>query len=481
MERVGNYIDGRWREPADGRWLDVTDPATGEVVAQAAASGPEDAARAVAAAARAFDEGVWAHRAERDRAAVLLHLAERIRREREDLARLESRDSGKPYADALADVDESAYLFEYYAGWITKLAGEIPPVGPHAMSLVLREPVGVAALITPWNYPLLMAAQKVAPALAAGCSVIVKPAEQTPLTTARLVTLAEAVGIPPGVLNLVNGYGPDAGEPLVQSDAVDMVSFTGSLEVGRHIQRVAAETVKRVTLELGGKSPNIVFDDADVDRAVAGTCFGVFWNQGEVCSAGSRVFVQRTIWDRFMEGVNAYVEQIRLGRGLDPDVNMGPLISREHLTKVRELVASGLQEGARVAIRGRRPEQPELQDGYFHEPLVLTDVDPRMRIMREEIFGPVMSVMPFDDPEEAVRLANDTPYGLAAAVWTRDIGRALKMARRLRAGTVWLNDSQPAPSEAPWGGYKQSGVGRELGRQGLEEFLETKHVYINLS
>jgi len=326
--RIGNFIDGAWHEAQSGTWFEVEDPTHGNVVAWAARSGARDAAYVTEVAQLAFRTRVWCGKSERDRASILFEVARLMREQRDALAQLETLDSGKPYSDALADVDESAYLFEYYAGWVTKVGGEIPPVGPKAASFVFREPVGVVCCITPWNYPLLMAAQKVAPALAAGCSVIVKPAEQTPLTTARLVDIAHQAGVPRGVFNLVNGYGAEIGEALVASPLVDMVSFTGSLEVGRHIQQVAAHTVKRVTLELGGKSPNIIFGDADLARAIPGTCFGVFWNQGEVCSAGSRVFVHRSRWDEFLAGVTDYVAELRVGDPMDPATRMGPLISR---------------------------------------------------------------------------------------------------------------------------------------------------------
>ncbi len=475
-----NYIAGVEVEPKRGTWFEVFNPADGSIVALAARSGAEDASEAVAAACDSFQRGVWAHLPERARATVLLEISRRIRERREYLARTESTDSGKPLADAEADIDEAAYLFEYYAGWVTKLGGEIPPVGPHAMSLVLREPVGVVVCITPWNYPMLMAAQKIAPALAAGCSVIVKPAEQTPMATLELARIATAAGLPDGVLNVVHGYGMEVGEALVDSPLVDMVSFTGSLEVGRRIQQRAAHTVKKVTLELGGKSPNIVFADADLEAAIRGSCFGVFWNQGEVCSAGSRVFVHRAVWQDFLDGVGGYVNQLRIGHPLEAGTTMGPLVSKEHWDRVHRYVEVGLNEGARPIFEGRLPDDPRLQHGYYLAPIVFSDVTAEMTIMREEIFGPVMSIIPFDSDADAVQWANDTPYGLAAAIWTRDIGRALNTAKAVRAGTVWINDSQPAPSESPWGGYRQSGNGRELGRQGLEEFLETKHIYVNL-
>ena len=474
------YINGQWVDAHGGNTIEVFDPALGSVIATVPQGGEEDIERAVQAARHCFDSGAWPGRPERERERVLLDIARIIRRERDVLASIEVADSGKPLADALADIDEAAFIFEYYGGWITKLSGEIPPVGPLAMSLVVKEPVGVAGCIVPWNYPFLMAAQKIAPALAAGCTCVLKPAEQTPLTALEFPKYLEEAHVPPGAVNIVTGYGEEAGEALVKHPGVDMVSFTGSLTVGRHIQETAARHIKRVTLELGGKSPNIVFADADLDAAVDKACYGVFWNQGEVCSAASRVFVQEPIYQEFVNRVKESLDSVRLGHGANPATTMGPLVSQEQQERVMGHVQSAYADGAHCVAKGSLPADPALSQGFFVEPMVFTDVNPSMRIMREEIFGPVMAIMPFQSESEAVALANDTPYGLAAALWTSDIKRALAVARKLRAGTVWINDSQPAPSEAPWGGYKQSGNGRELGRLGLEEFLETKHIYINL-
>ncbi len=477
VRTLSNYIDGSWVEAADGATLEVVDPATEEVIARVPDSKAQDIDRAVHAARRAFDEGPWTRASERERERVLLRAAEIIRREADRLAELEVRDSGKPLGEAREDIEESAYIFEYYGGWVTKLMGEIPPVGPDAMSLVVKEPVGVAGLITPWNYPLLMAAQKVAPALAAGCSVVLKPAEQTPLTALELPAILDEAGVPAGVFNVVTGFGPTAGRPLVEHRAVDKIGFTGSVEVGKEVLRTGADTLKRVTLELGGKSPNIVFADASFEEAIEGTCNGIFWNQGEICSAGSRVFVERSIYDDALQEATKRAQAVRLGSGLEPETTMGPLVSAEQRDRVLSYVDAGRQEGAKLATGG---DGGSMDRGYFVSPTIFYDVNNEMRIAREEIFGPVMAVMPFDEPDEVVRLANDSDYGLAAAVWTRDIKKAIRTARALRAGTVWINDSQPAPTEAPWGGYKQSGIGRELGPHGLEDYLETKHIYINL-
>jgi acyl-CoA reductase-like NAD-dependent aldehyde dehydrogenase len=479
-DQLQMYVDGRWTDAVDGARFDTVDPSTGEVLASVPAAAAVDVDAAVRAARRVFDDGTWGSAvAERERSRLLFRMAELVRDQLDDLAELEVRDCGKPIGDARADIAEVAFMFEYYAGWATKISGDIPPVGPDAMSLVVKEPVGVCGLIVPWNYPMLMAAQKVAPALAAGCTVVLKPAEQTPLTALRLAAIAEAAGVPAGAVNVVTGLGPDAGGPLLVHPMVDKISFTGSKEIGKLIMRTCADQLKRVTLELGGKSPNVVFADAALDAAVPGTCNGVFGNQGEVCSAGSRVFVERRIYDDVLARMAEFAAGIRLGSGLDPDTTMGPLVSAEHQLRVGEYVAVGKTE-AQLAFEGIGPTDPALAKGFFQPPVIFEGRSNDLRIAREEIFGPVMTVIPFTDVDEVVALANDTEYGLAAAIWTRDIGRALRTARAVRAGVVWINDSQPAPSEALWGGYKQSGVGRELGPYALDAYLETKQIYINL-
>ena len=474
------YIDGAWVDAQDGATLDTLDPSTGKVIASVPAAGAPDIDIAVRAARRASDDGTWGSDvAERERSRVLLRMADLVREQREELAVLEVRDCGKPLADARGDIDEVAFMFEYYAGWATKISGDIPPVGPGAMSLIIKEPVGVCGLIVPWNYPMMMAAQKVAPALAAGCTVILKPAEQTPLTALRLAAIAEAAGVPAGVVNVVTGIGASAGAALLTHPMVDKISFTGSKEVGKHIQRTCADQLKRVTLELGGKSPNIVFADANLVTAVPGTCNGVFGNQGEVCSAGSRVFVDAAIYDDTLQAMANFAATIKLGGGLDPATTMGPLVSAVQRDRVQGYVDSGRTE-ARLAFEGQRPTDPALSGGYFVPPTIFEATSNQPRIAREEIFGPVMTVIPFRSIDEVIALANDTEYGLAAAIWTRDISRALRTAKAIRAGVVWINDSQPAPSETMWGGYKQSGIGRELGPYALDAYLESKQIYINL-
>jgi acyl-CoA reductase-like NAD-dependent aldehyde dehydrogenase len=481
MTLVQMFIDGAWCDAASGETFVSRDPATAEVLATVPAASSVDVDRAVRSARRAFDDGSWGLGvSERDRARILFRMAELVRMRAEELAVLEVRDCGKPIADARFDIEEVAFQLEYYAGWATKFGGDIPPVGPDAMSLIVREPVGVCGLIVPWNYPMLMATQKVAPALAAGCTVVLKPAEQTPLTALELARIGAEAGLPAGVLNVVTGIGPDAGGPLLVHPMVDKISFTGSKEVGKLIQRTCADQLKRVTLELGGKSPNIVFADAALGLAVPGTCNGVFGNQGEVCSAGSRVFVERSIYDDALNAMVVFAGSIKLGSGLDPATTMGPLVSAEQRERVQSYVRIGDGE-ARSAFRGAVPTDPALANGYFVAPSIFEATSNDLRIAREEIFGPVMTVIPFTEVDEVVRLANDTEYGLAAAIWTKDISKALRTAKAIRAGVVWINDSQPAPSEALWGGYKQSGIGRELGRYAMEAYTETKHIYINLN
>jgi acyl-CoA reductase-like NAD-dependent aldehyde dehydrogenase len=480
-DALQNYVDGKWVDAIEGKRFDVFNPATGEVIATAPDSQPADVERAIDAARRTFDEGTWwPGTSERDRGRILLRAADLVRRDLERLAVMESLDSGKPVGEAREDIAEVAFMFEYYGGWATKIDGYMPPVGNAAMSLVVREPTGVAAAITPWNYPMMMAVQKVAPAIAAGCTIILKPAEQTPLTALEIPKILEEAGLPAGVLHVITGFGETAGAPLVASPKVDKVGFTGSKEIGKLIMRNGADTLKRVTLELGGKSPNIVFADADFDAAVEGSANGIFWNQGEICSAGSRVFIERAIYDDALGALVDHANAVKMGDGMAEGTTMGPLVSKEQQDRVRQYIEVGRGE-ATLAAQGTLPDDPELANGYFVPPTIFADVTNDARIAREEIFGPVMSVIPFSDPDEVVRLANDNEYGLAAAVWTRDIKKAINTAKALRAGIVWINDTQPAPTEAPWGGYKQSGVGRELGREGVEDYLEAKHIWINLA
>jgi acyl-CoA reductase-like NAD-dependent aldehyde dehydrogenase len=474
------FVDGTWTDAVDGGRFDVFNPATGEVIATVPDAQPADVERAVAAARRIFDGGSWWPAVtERERGRILLRAADIVRREQERLAELETLDSGKPLGEAMEDIAEVAFMFEYYGGWATKIDGYIPPVGPDAMSLVVKEPMGVAAGITPWNYPMMMAVQKVAPAIAAGCMFILKPAEQTPLTALEIPKILEEAGLPAGVVQVITGFGETAGAPLVANPGVDKIGFTGSRDVGKMIMRSGADTLKRVTLELGGKSPNIVFADAEFDAAIEGSANGIFWNQGEICSAGSRVFIERSIYDDALNQLINHAKGVVVGDGRKPDTTMGPLVSKEQQDRVLHYIDIGQKETT-LAVQGDAPSDGALAGGYFVPPTIFADASNDMTIAREEIFGPVMTVIPFEGVEEVIALSNDNPYGLAAAVWSRDIKKAINTAKALRAGIVWINDTQPAPTEAPWGGYKQSGIGRELGKEGVADYLEDKHIYINL-
>jgi phenylacetaldehyde dehydrogenase len=471
------FIDGKFVNAASGKTLPVYNPATGEVMAHVPEAESEDVDRAVRAARRAFDEGPWPKMSASQRGRLMNKLADLLEQNLEEFAEIESMDNGKPLAVArAADVPLAVDLFRYMAGWSTKIMGHTFPISfpGEYLTYTLREPVGVVGQIIPWNFPLLMAAWKLGPALAAGCTIVLKVAEQTPLSALRLAELIHEAGFPDGVVNVLTGYGEGAGAPLAAHDLVDKVAFTGSTEVGRLIVHAAAGNLKKVSLELGGKSPAIIFPDADLDRAIPGTASAIFFNHGQCCCAGSRLFAHESIFDKVVEGVSDIASKMRVGNGLDPKTDMGPLVSEEQFQKVTSYIDSGLKEGANAATGGKKAADK----GYFVQPTVLTRTKPEMKVIREEIFGPVVCAIPYKDAdlERIAKEANDTPYGLAASIWTRDISTANKMAKRIRSGTVWINCHNVFDAALPFGGYKQSGWGREMGAEVLNNYTEVKAV-----
>jgi phenylacetaldehyde dehydrogenase len=469
-------IGGEWVEAASGKTFDTYNPATGEVLAKVAEGDRADIDRAVTAARRAFETGPWPDMLPDQRGRILWKLSELIDEHREELAELETLDNGKPiFFSRIVDVPTASQNFRYMAGWATKLEGNTIPIsmpGAKYFAYTLREPVGVVGQIIPWNFPLIMASLKLAPALAVGCTVVLKPAEQTPLSALRLGELILEAGFPEGVVNIVTGFGETAGAALAAHPGIDKIAFTGSTEVGKLIVTAAAGNLKKVSLELGGKSPNIVFADADLEKAIPGAANAIFFNQGQCCTAGSRLFAHRSIFDKVVEGVAESAKKFHVGPGLDPSCNLGPLVSKEQLDRVCGYMDSGIKDGAKALSGGRKVSGP----GYFVEPTILVDVRPEMKVVREEIFGPVVTAIPFRDPSEIIDSANDTQYGLAAAVWTRDFSTAHRVAAKLRAGTVWINCYNVLDPAMPFGGYKQSGWGREMGHQALELYTETKAV-----
>ncbi|WP_157263995.1 aldehyde dehydrogenase family protein [Azohydromonas aeria] len=476
--RTQLFINGQWADPVRKGTFPVVNPATETVIHHAPAGTAEDIDAAVKAARAAFDDGPWPRMKGAERAKYLRAMAKAIRSRQDELARLEVADNGKPLPEASWDIGDAAGCFDYYAGLAEALDQQpeeaIALPDDRFTSKAVREPLGVAGAIVPWNYPLLMASWKVAPALAAGCTMVLKPSELTPLTALELGAIAQQVELPPGVLNIVTGTGPDAGAPLSSHPSVDKLAFTGSVPTGSKIMAAAARDIKKVSLELGGKSPFIVFDDADVAQAVEWIMFGIFWNQGQVCSATSRVLVQDGLYDKLLERLVQEARRIKIGNGLDDGTLLGPLVSKGQFDKVLSAVSQAQEEGATVATGGRAAGG--FAAGYFMEPTVLVDVPLDSAAWNEEIFGPVVCVRRFSDEGEAVRLANDSIFGLGAAVMSTDSERAERVAAALRAGIVWINCSQPTFTEAPWGGYKQSGIGRELGHWGLDNYLETKQI-----
>jgi phenylacetaldehyde dehydrogenase len=475
-------IDGEWCNSASGNVFETHDPATGTLLATVAEGDALDIDRAVTAARRALD-GAWSRLSPSERGRIIHRAGDLIMDHAEELAELDSLDNGKPKSVALAaDVPLAADLFWYMAGWATKLnGGTIAPSVPYLPgaefhAYTTREPVGVVGQIIPWNFPLLMAAWKLGPALATGCTVVLKPAEQTPLSALRLGELLLEAGVPAGVVNVVPGFGESAGAALAAHGGVDKVAFTGSTEIGKLILGAAAGNLKRVSLELGGKSPNIIFSDADIDAAIAGAAQGIFFNQGEVCSAGSRLYVQEDRFDQVVSGIADAARGIKVGHGLDPDTEMGPLVSAEQYERVTGYLARGREEGSRAVAGGSALDGP----GFFVEPTVLVDAQPDHAVIREEIFGPVIAAMPFSDIDDLARQANNSHYGLAAGIWTKDISKAHRLAKRVKAGTVHVNTYHVFSAELPFGGYKQSGWGREMGEEVLNSYLETKSVIVGL-
>ena len=475
-------IDGKWVDAESGKTFTTPNPSTGETLAEIAEADKADIDKAVAAARRAF-EGKWSKLSARERGRLLYKLSQLIEAKSEELAALETADNGKPIREsAYVDIPQVVENFEYFAGFATKIEGETIPVPGQMFNYTLRQPLGVCGQIIPWNFPLLMAAWKLAPALAAGNTIVLKPAEQTPVTAMELGKLIQEAGFPDGVVNIVPGYGETAGAALASHPGIDKIAFTGSTEVGKIIARTAAENLTKVTLELGGKAPNIVFADADIDQAVNGAMMGIFFNQGQVCCAGSRLFLDERVKDEFLERFKARAEKVKVGDPMDKNTQMGPQVSEEQLTRIKGYVDIARGEGASVLTGGCPPTlEGNFQKGYFFQPTVFGDVKNNMRVAQEEIFGPVVSVITFKDEKDLIQQANDTVYGLSAGIWTKDITRAHRFARDINAGTVWINTFNMFNAASPFGGFKQSGYGREMGKHALELYTHVKSVWVDLS
>ncbi|MCM3717514.1 aldehyde dehydrogenase family protein [Fictibacillus phosphorivorans] len=471
-----HFINGEWVASASGKTFETLNPSNGEVLAVVSEGGPEDIDKAVKAARAAFETGYWSKMPASKRSYLIYKLADLMEENKEELAQLDTLDNGKPIGETMnADVPLAIEHFRYYAGWATKIVGQTIPVAGSFFNYTRHEALGVVGQIIPWNFPLLMAAWKLGAALATGCTVVLKPAEQTPLSALYLAKLAKEAGFPEGVLNVVTGAG-DTGAALVDHPNVDKIAFTGSTEVGKLIMRNASNSLKRVTLELGGKSPNIILPDADMSRAIPGALSGIMFNQGQVCCAGSRLYIQKKSFDNVVADLVSHAKKIKQGPGLDPDTTMGPLVSEEQHNRVLGYIQKGKDEGAELLSGGSVP----FEKGYFVEPTIFADVDDKMTIAKEEIFGPVVAAMPFDDLDDVIARANDSEYGLAAGLWTENLKTAHYVSNKLRAGTVWVNCYNAFDAASPFGGYKQSGIGREMGSYALDNYTEVKSVWVNL-
>ncbi|HEX8129514.1 MAG TPA: aldehyde dehydrogenase family protein [Pyrinomonadaceae bacterium] len=476
------FIDGQWVDAESGKTFSTPNPSTGETLAEVAEADKADVDKAVAAARRAF-EGKWSKMSARDRGRLIYKLSQLIEAKSQELAALETADNGKPIKESMyIDLPGVVENFEYFAGWATKIEGETIPVPGQMFNYTLREPLGVCGQIIPWNFPLLMAAWKLAPALAAGNTIVLKPAEQTPVTVLELGKLIQEAGFPDGVVNIVPGYGETAGAALASHPGIDKIAFTGSTEVGKVIARTAADNLTKVSLELGGKAPNIVFADADIEQAVSGAMMGIFFNQGQVCCAGSRLFLDERVKDEFLERFKERAERVKVGDPMDKTTQMGPQVSAEQLARIKGYVEIARGEGATVFTGGGTPElEGNFKNGYFFQPTVFSEVQNTMRVAQEEIFGPVASAITFKDEKDLIRQANDTIYGLSAGIWTKDITRAHRFAKEIKAGTVWINTFNMMNAASPFGGYKQSGYGREMGRHALDLYTHVKSVWVDLS
>ncbi|MEH7218025.1 aldehyde dehydrogenase family protein [Bacillus toyonensis] len=471
------FIDGKFIPAVSGKTFNVWNPATEEVLTVVSEAGEEDINLAVKAARKAFEKGVWSKISTAERAQFIYKLADLIDENKEELAQLEVLNNGKPYKQALEDdIAGTVDHFRYYAGWATKILGQTIPISPEYLNYTRHEPIGVVGQIIPWNFPLLMAAWKLGAALATGCTIVLKPAEQTPLSLLYTAQLLKEAGFPNGVVNVVPGFGEGAGEAIVNHPDIDKVAFTGSTVIGKRIMRKAAERIKHVTLELGGKSPNIILKDADLSKAIPGVFNGIMYNHGQNCSAGSRIFVHRRHYETVVNELAKMANKIKLGNGLNPKTEMGPLVSKKQQERVLSYIKSGIEEGAKLVAGGTKT----FKKGYFVTPTVFADVTDNMKIAQDEIFGPVVSVLPFDEIEEVIERANNTPYGLAAGIWTENVKTAHQVANRLKAGTVWINSYNLENAASPFGGYKQSGIGREMGTYALDNYTEVKSIWINL-